>query len=81
MLEEVYPSPKQSEAIMIKSRELFGLLSILFLLTEVRAEINTELVAKSIDFMKRQKSAGKPFFLFMGRIGLQGSKITTINVD
>ena len=65
---------------MIKSCEFFGLLSILFLLTEVRAEINTELVAKSID-LKRQKSAGKPFFLFMGRICLQGSKITKINVD
>jgi arylsulfatase len=31
----------------------------------VRAEIDTELVAKSIDFMKRQKSAGKPFFLYL----------------
>ena len=30
---------------------------------EVRATIDTELVAKSIDFMKRQKAAGKPFFL------------------
>src|SRR6185369_3708408 len=31
---------------------------------EVRAEIDNELVAKSIDFMKRQKAAGKPFFLY-----------------
>jgi arylsulfatase A-like enzyme len=32
---------------------------------EVRAEIDTELVAKSIDFMRRQKAAGKPFFLYL----------------
>lgn len=32
---------------------------------EVRAEIDNELVAKSIDFMKRQKAAGKPFFLYL----------------
>jgi len=32
---------------------------------EVRAEIDTELVGKSIDFMKRQKAAGKPFFLYL----------------
>ena len=32
---------------------------------DVRAEIDTELVAKSIDFMKRQKAAGKPFFLYL----------------
>jgi len=32
---------------------------------EVRAEIDTELVAKSIDFMKRQTAAGKPFFLYL----------------
>jgi arylsulfatase A-like enzyme len=32
---------------------------------EVRAEIDTELVAKSIAFMKRQKAAGKPFFLYL----------------
>jgi arylsulfatase len=32
---------------------------------EVRAEIDNELVAKSIDFMKRQTSAGKPFFLYL----------------
>jgi len=32
---------------------------------EVRAEINDELVAKSIDFMKRQVAAGKPFFLYL----------------
>ena len=32
---------------------------------EVRAEIDTELVAKSIDFMKRQKAAGKSFFLYL----------------
>jgi arylsulfatase A-like enzyme len=32
---------------------------------EVRAEIDNELVAKSIDFMKRQKMAGKPFFLYL----------------
>ena len=32
---------------------------------EVRAEIDTELVAKSIDFMRRQKEAGKPFFLYL----------------
>jgi arylsulfatase len=31
----------------------------------VRAEIDNELVAKSIDFMKRQKAAGKPFFLYL----------------
>ena len=31
---------------------------------EVRAEIDNELTAKSIDFMKRQKAAGKPFFLY-----------------
>ena len=32
---------------------------------EVRAEIDNELVEKSIDFMKRQKAAGKPFFLYL----------------
>ncbi len=32
---------------------------------EVRAEIDNELVAKSIDFMKRQHAAGKPFFLYL----------------
>jgi len=32
---------------------------------EVRAEIDNELVAKSIDFMKRQTAAGKPFFLYL----------------
>ena len=32
---------------------------------EVRANIDTELVAKSIDFMKRQKAIGKPFFLYL----------------
>src|SRR6266567_8377580 len=32
---------------------------------EVRAEIDIELVAKSIDFMKRQKAIGKPFFLYL----------------
>ena len=32
---------------------------------DVRAEIDNELVAKSIDFMKRQKAAGKPFFLYL----------------
>ena len=32
---------------------------------EVRGEIDTELVAKSIDFMKRQTAARKPFFLYL----------------
>src|SRR6185369_3495026 len=32
---------------------------------EVRAEIDNELVAKSIDFMRRQTTAGKPFFLYL----------------
>src|SRR5512135_758363 len=32
---------------------------------EVRAEIDYELTEKSIDFMKRQKAAGKPFFLYL----------------
>jgi arylsulfatase A-like enzyme len=32
---------------------------------EVRAEIDYELTDKSIDFMKRQKAAGKPFFLYL----------------
>ena len=32
---------------------------------EVRSEIDNELVAKSIDFMKRQTQAGKPFFLYL----------------
>jgi arylsulfatase A-like enzyme len=32
---------------------------------EVRAEIDTELTAKSIDFMKRSQAAGKPFFLYL----------------
>jgi arylsulfatase len=32
---------------------------------EVRAEIDNELVAKSIDFMKRQTAAQKPFFLYL----------------
>ena len=32
---------------------------------EVRANIDNELVDKSIDFMRRQKSAGKPFFLYL----------------
>ena len=31
----------------------------------MRAEIDNELVAKSLDFMKKQKSAGKPFFLYL----------------
>jgi arylsulfatase A-like enzyme len=31
----------------------------------VRAEIDNELLAKSIDFMKRQTAAGKPFFLYL----------------
>ena len=32
---------------------------------EVRAEIDNELTEKSIDFMKRQHAAGKPFFLYL----------------
>jgi arylsulfatase len=32
---------------------------------EVRAEIDNELLDKSIDFMRRQKAAGKPFFLYL----------------
>jgi len=32
---------------------------------EIRAEIDNTLVAKSIDFMKRQTAAGKPFFLYL----------------
>ena len=32
---------------------------------EVRAEIDYELVDKSIDFMKREHAAGKPFFLYL----------------
>ena len=32
---------------------------------EVRAEIDNELVAKSIEFMKRQTAAKKPFFLYL----------------
>jgi len=32
---------------------------------EVRAEIDNELTDKSIDFMKRQHTAGKPFFLYL----------------
>ena len=32
---------------------------------EVRAEIDNELADKSIDFMKRQHAAGKPFFLYL----------------
>jgi len=32
---------------------------------EVRAEIDNALVAKSIDFIRRQKAAGKPFFLYL----------------
>jgi arylsulfatase A-like enzyme len=32
---------------------------------EVRANIDNELVDKSIDFMRRQKAAGKPFFLYL----------------
>jgi arylsulfatase len=32
---------------------------------EVRANIDHELVDKSIDFMRRQKAAGKPFFLYL----------------
>jgi arylsulfatase A-like enzyme len=32
---------------------------------EVRAEIDNELVAKSIDFMKRQAADKKPFFLYL----------------
>lgn len=32
---------------------------------EVRAEIDGELVDKSIDFMKREHTAGKPFFLYL----------------
>ena len=32
---------------------------------EVRANIDNELVAKSIDFMRRQKAAGKSFFLYL----------------
>jgi arylsulfatase len=32
---------------------------------EVRAEVDNELVAKSVDFMKRQVAAHKPFFLYL----------------
>jgi arylsulfatase len=32
---------------------------------EVRANIDYELVNKSIDFMRRQRAAGKPFFLYL----------------
>jgi hypothetical protein len=32
---------------------------------EVRRDIDWELVERSIDFMKRQKTAGKPFFLYL----------------
>ena len=32
---------------------------------EVRREIDWELVERGIDFMKRQKAAGKPFFLYL----------------
>lgn len=32
---------------------------------EVRANIDYELVDKSIEFMKRQKAVGKPFFLYL----------------
>lgn len=32
---------------------------------DVRAEIDNELVAKSIDFIKQQHAAGKPFFLYL----------------
>lgn len=32
---------------------------------EVRAEIDNELTAKSIDFITRQQKAGKPFFLYL----------------
>ena len=32
---------------------------------DVRADIDNELVDKSIDFMRRQKAAGKPFFLYL----------------
>lgn len=32
---------------------------------DVRAEIDNELVGKSIDFMTRQHAAGKPFFLYL----------------
>ena len=31
----------------------------------MRANIDNELVDKSIDFMRRQKAAGKPFFLYL----------------
>ena len=32
---------------------------------EVRANIDNELVDKSIDFMRRQEAAGKSFFLYL----------------
>jgi arylsulfatase A-like enzyme len=32
---------------------------------EVRREIDWELVERGVDFMKRQKAAGKPFFLYL----------------
>ncbi|HTP50044.1 MAG TPA: arylsulfatase [Anaeromyxobacteraceae bacterium] len=32
---------------------------------EVRAEIDVDLTDRSIDFMKRQKAAGKPFFVYL----------------
>ena len=32
---------------------------------EVRREIDWELVDRGVDFMKRQKAAGKPFFLYL----------------
>ncbi len=32
---------------------------------DVRTEIDNELVDKSVEFMKRQKTAGKPFFLYL----------------
>ena len=32
---------------------------------EVRREIDWEMVDRGIDFIKRQKTAGKPFFLYL----------------
>jgi arylsulfatase len=59
---------------------------------EVRANIDYELVDKSIDFMRRQKASGKPFFLYlpfsMGHVpnlpaqqfkGIHGSATTAIS--
>ncbi len=52
-------------AIMLLGATLPLLPAVLPFTRNVRAEIDNELTAKSINFMKRSHAAGKPFFLYL----------------